>query len=282
MSATVLKTTKRLLDSSRPLIFGMVHVSALPGAPLNKLNIDEISKQVCKETRQYVKAKVDGIIYENMHDLPYQLKHGPETTAFMSRLCRDAVNSLNSSERDDLLLGIQILAAANKEALSSLTLFAPESFVFAHVADEGLMNACAGPLIRYRQQINAENVAILTDIKKKHSSHAITSDISIGECAHAAEFFLADGLIVTGTATGSPAQVEDLNAVQHTINLPVLIGSGIDRKNFKKFFNAHGFIVGSYFKKGGHWKNELDEMKISNFVSLVRGQRRNHNLILLF
>ncbi len=43
-----------------------------------------------------------------------------------------------------------------------------ECFVFSHVADEGLMHASAGALMRYRKQIGAQNVAILADIKKKH------------------------------------------------------------------------------------------------------------------
>ena len=30
------------------------------------------------------------------------------------------------------------------------------------------MNACAGPLLRYRKHIGADNVKIFTDIKKKH------------------------------------------------------------------------------------------------------------------
>jgi predicted TIM-barrel enzyme len=38
--------------------------------------------------------------------------------------------------------------------------------VFSHVADEGLMNACAGQLLRYRKQLGVEEkVAIFTDIK---------------------------------------------------------------------------------------------------------------------
>lgn len=54
-----------------------------------------------------------------------------------------------------------------------------EGFVFSHVADEGVMNSCAGELLRYRKQIGAENIQIYTDVKKKHSSHAITADISL-------------------------------------------------------------------------------------------------------
>jgi predicted TIM-barrel enzyme len=41
-----------------------------------------------------------------------------------------------------------------------------EGFVFSHVADEGLMNACAGQLLRYRKQLGIEEkVAVFTDIK---------------------------------------------------------------------------------------------------------------------
>ena len=43
-----------------------------------------------------------------------------------------------------------------------------EGFVFSHVADEGIMNACAGDVLRYRKSIDAEHIAVFTDIKKKH------------------------------------------------------------------------------------------------------------------
>ena len=43
-----------------------------------------------------------------------------------------------------------------------------ECYVYSHIADEGLMNGCAGELMRYRASINAQHVSVLTDIKKKH------------------------------------------------------------------------------------------------------------------
>jgi predicted TIM-barrel enzyme len=42
------------------------------------------------------------------------------------------------------------------------------------------------------------------------SSHSITADLSVAETAKAAEFFLADGVVLTGTATGSPANASEL------------------------------------------------------------------------
>lgn len=42
------------------------------------------------------------------------------------------------------------------------------------------------------------------------SSHAITSDVNVAQMARAAEFFLSDGIILTGTETGDPPNVENL------------------------------------------------------------------------
>jgi len=105
---------------------------------------------------------------ENMHDIPYLNTHvGPEITAAMT------VIGYEVRKISELPCGIQILAAANTEALAvalaaGLQFVRVEGFVFAHVADEGLMNSCAGELLRYRKQIGAEHILVFTDIKKKH------------------------------------------------------------------------------------------------------------------
>jgi predicted TIM-barrel enzyme len=49
-------------------------------------------------------------------------------------------------------------------------------------------------------------VQVWTDVKKKHSSHAITADVDIGETAHAVEFMRGDAVIVTGAVTGDAPQ----------------------------------------------------------------------------
>ncbi len=130
--------------------------------------------------------------------------------------------------------------------------------MFAHVADEGLIESCAGALLRYRRAIGAERVLVFADIKKKHSAHAITADVSLAETARAAECFLADGVVVTGAATGIEASVEDLRAAASAVCLPVLVGSGITPANVGRFTAAHGFIVGSAVKQGRQWHNPLD------------------------
>ena len=97
-----------------------------------------------------------------------------------------------------LPLGVQVLAGANKEAVAvahaaGLEFVRVEGFAFAHVADEGIMEACAGELLRFRKHIGAEKVQIWADIKKKHASHALTADVGVGETAGAAEFMRGCG-----------------------------------------------------------------------------------------
>jgi predicted TIM-barrel enzyme len=101
-------------------------------------------------------------------------------------------------------------------------------------------------------------VLVFADIKKKHSAHAITADVSVVATAKAAEFFLADGVIVTGVSTGEPASPEEVRDVAGAVGVPVLVGSGITPANLARYSTAHAFIVGSSVKKGGVWTNPLD------------------------
>lgn len=236
--------------------------------------MSQIIEEACTEASVYHDAGVDGLIVENMHDIPYTFCVGPEVCACMTAVCT-AVRGVCPV----LPLGVQILSAANRHALavalaSGLDFIRAEGFVFSHVADEGLLNACAGDLLRYRKQVGADHVQIFTDIKKKHSSHALTSDVTIEETARAAEFFLSDGLIVTGAATGAQADPQELQAVSQSVRIPVLIGSGVTYDNIERYINANGMIIGSHFKHGGHWSNAVDPERVKRFMGKVRNLRQ--------
>lgn len=211
-----------------------------------------------------------------MHDVPYvqDKKIGTEIVASMTRLSLEIKRIMSKTP-----CGIQILASANRQALavakaSDLQFIRAEGFVFSHVADEGFTDACAGDILRYRKQIDAESVLIFTDLKKKHSSHAITNDVSLLETAHAAEFFLTDGIILTGTATGCAVNSNDVKSIYNKVKSPILIGSGVTCQNLKEYFyKSHGAIIGSYFKKDGHWSGELCETRISELMESVTNLR---------
>ena len=139
------------------------------------------------------------------------------------------------------------------------------------MADEGFFDSYAAELLRYRRTIGAEHVAVWADIKKKHSSHAITADISLAETARAVEFMRGDGIIVTGAATGEAPKPEDVRSAKAATHLPVFLGSGVTAANLRKFFAyADGFIVGSEFKADGHWARAVDPRRVERFLRAYR------------
>ncbi len=269
-----MKKFNKLFKNKKPVI-GMIHVEALPGTPNYKGNVKRIISKALEEAEIYSNSGIDSIAIENMHDVPYMKNSvGPEITSLMTIIAYEIKNKFK------LPVGIQILAGANKEAIaaahaSGIDFIRAEGFVFAHVADEGIIESNAGEILRYRKMIGAENILVFTDIKKKHSSHSITSDVTIEETAHAAEFFLSNGLIVTGVATGKEVEPSDLLSVKKSSKLPVIIGSGITIENVEKYFPlCDAMIIGSYFKKKGDWKNSVDSNRVKLFMKKINLLRK--------
>jgi membrane complex biogenesis BtpA family protein len=246
-----------LFGVKRALI-GVVHLQALPGTPANKLDLATIKSMAVDEAHVYKDAGFHCILIENTHDRPYlKAAVGPEIVAAMSVIGAEVRRTVA------LPLGVQVLAGANSSALAvalacDASFVRVEGFVFAHVADEGLIESSAGSLLRYRRAIGAARIRVFADVKKKHSAHAITADVDIVETAKAAEFFSVDGVIVSGIATGHPAEPAEVAAVASAVSVPTMVGSGITAENINTFSNADAFIVGSSIKKAGLWSNPID------------------------
>ena len=226
MTSSTEHSIQQICGRPRALI-GVVHVHALPGSPRYGGDFAAIVTHAVADARAYHDTGFDAVIIENMHDRPYLPGAvGPETVAAM------AVVGCEVRRAVALPLGVQVLAAANREALAvalacEAAFVRVEAFVFAHVADEGLLQAAAGDLLRYRRTIGADSVRIFADIKKKHSAHAITADVDLVATARAAEFFLADGVVVSGTSTGLATDPDEVAQVADATPLPVLVGSGL-------------------------------------------------------
>lgn len=266
---------RKIFNAATPII-GMIHLDALPGTPKYKGSVKNVITKAIAEAEIYLDSGIDAIAIENMHDVPYLNRNvTSEISTLMSIIGYEIKN------RTKLPVGIQILAGANNEAIAAanaagLDFIRAEGFVFGHIADEGIIESDAGELLRYRKTIGAENILIFTDIKKKHSSHSITSDVSIMETAQAAEFFLSDGLIITGTATGKEADLNEIKLVKKNSKLPIIIGSGITDKNVGNFYSyCDGMIIGSYFKKNGDWKNSVDPIRVNNFMEIISTLKTN-------
>ena len=259
---------RKIINKDKSLI-GMVHLQALPGTAKSDKTPEQIIDIAVDEAAKLAGFGFDAVLIENMHDTPYLLREvGPEIVATMTAAAAAVVDAV------DVPVGIQVLAGANKSALAiahatGSHFIRVEGFAFASIADEGIMDvADAGPLLRERRRIDADDIAILADIQKKHSSHALTADLSIGDHARGADFMGADGVIVTGNHTGHAVDVSQLREVRGATELPLLVGSGVKPENIKEIFQfADAAIVGSSIKKDGHWSEAIDLNRCKNLIA---------------
>jgi membrane complex biogenesis BtpA family protein len=264
---------EELFQVPKPVV-GVIHVGALPGAPASSLTVEELVELAMREAAVYREGGVDGLMVENMHDVPYlRGSVGPEVVAAMAVVAR----AVKGEAR--LPVGVQILAGANVESVAvahaaGLDYVRVEAFAFAHVADEGIIQSSAAEVLRFRRKIGADGVRVWADVKKKHSSHAITADVPLGETCAAVEFMRGDAVIVSGSATGDPPRAADVREAKSHCRIPVLLGSGVSPDNVAEFYDAaDGFIVGSYFKEGGLWSNTVEPARVGRMVGAVRGLR---------
>ncbi len=257
-----------LFDLGRPALVGMVHLRPLPGSPRWDGDMQGVLEAAERDAAALADGGCDAILVENMGDVPYlRGRVEPETVAAMA-LATAKVASLG------LLTGVQVLAGANREALgvavtSGAAFIRAEAFAYAHVADEGWLDASAGELLRARRALGADHIAIWADVKKKHAAHAVTGDLSLLEAARGAAFCGADALVVTGAATGSPASPAEV-AEARGAELPVVVGSGVNPDNATSF-DADALIVGSWLKVGGDWHNPVDMRRVRRVREALGG-----------
>jgi membrane complex biogenesis BtpA family protein len=262
----------------RPLpdkfLAAMIAVQPLPGSPGYDGNDDAIVAMALSDLQHYFETGVDAVLLENSHDLPYIKPPLPEAAVeLMKRLAREVRQRFGGP------IGIQVLEAANETALeiahaADLDFLRVEGYVFAHIGGAGLIEGCAGKLLRKRKELGCEQIKVFGDVKKKHCSHALTGDLGILDEIKQAEFFLVDGVIVTGARTTEPPDVAELGRVKKTARVPVVIGSGMTPENIHTYYPlADGFIVGSTFREDGQFLGRLDPRRLNTFMTAFRKLR---------
>ncbi|MEZ6183653.1 MAG: BtpA/SgcQ family protein [Planctomycetota bacterium] len=191
-----------MFDLDRCAVVGMVHLLPLPGSPGWGGHLEPVIQRALSDARALSDGGVDALIVENMGDVPYERgRIDPAGLAAAAVVARQVVGV-------GLPTGIQLLAGANLEALAAAvaagaSFIRAEAFAYAHVADEGLLEASAAVLLRQRRSLGAA-VQVWADVQKKHAAHALTADLSLSDLALGSAFCGADALVVTGKHTGEP------------------------------------------------------------------------------
>lgn len=267
-----IRSLRDLFGVEKPVI-GMVHLLPLPGAPgYTGYGMDAVIEAALADARALVRGGVDGLIVENMWDLPYFVGRAvpPEESAAQAVAARAVV------EEASVPVGINVVHNGGVVALA-IAVAAGAKFIRvcllagAQVWDTGEFDhGCAAELLRKRKELHAEGVKLLCDVDKKHAVRF--PGIDLGTHIEWTEFYGADALIVSGRMTGSAPDLDKVRRAKELATRPVLLGSGATEGNVAAFLRyADGVIVGSSLKRGGDPTAPVDEERVKRFVEAARG-----------
>lgn len=259
--------------SSCPIV-GMVHLPPLPGAPdypESALDRAAIRERAVTDARALVEGGVDGVVVENYGDAPFHPEDVPaHVVADMTALAGAVTDAV------DVPVGINVLRNDATAALS-VAAAVDASFVRvnvhtgARVTDQGVIEGQAHETLRLREEIDA-NVAVFADVGVKHS--APLGDRSLREqVGDVVERGRADGLIVSGPATGEQTSQSDLRTVVEArddlgVDVPVFVGSGVTADSVADLLSiADGAIVGTAFKESGVTMHPVDTDRVRSLVA---------------
>lgn len=255
----------RILGTAKAVI-GMVHLEPLPGSPRWAGSMDEISRAALADAQALADGGVDALLVENFGDVPFS--PGRVDAACVAAM---AAVSIQIRRAVSLPLGINVLRT---DAQSALAVAAAVGAQFirvnvhtgAVVTDQGILASGAHDTLRYRRLLGAE-IALLADVQTKHAAPLAPVPIE-HEARDCVDRGLADGLIVSGEATGLPPKTSDLERVRLAVpGTPLLVGSGASPENAADLFSlADALIVGTSVKRDGVVTNRVDPDRVRAFV----------------
>lgn len=265
-------TLADIFRTAKPII-GMVHCWPMPGAPgYQGYGMRDIIRHAQSEAEALIAGGCDGIIVENMWDIPFRAgSHIPPES-----IAAHAVVAAAVREVCPLPMGINLVHNGGV-ALLAIAIAARAEFIRvcmftgAGVWDAGSFDeGCAADLLRRRTELHAESIKILADVDKKHSVRF--PGIDLATHIEWTRFFGADALIVSGRMTGDAPDLEKVREAKALAgDRPILIGSGADARNIGAFMSvADGVIVGSSIKVGGAIAEPVDVERVKRFVDAAR------------
>ena len=251
-----------LFERPKPII-GVLHVGPSPGVPGARAVHCAVDRTVA-EARLLIEHGVDGLLVENMHDMPAveEAEAGPEVAAFLTR----AAVAVKRHAGRRMPVGVRAMGGANRTALAVAV---AASCDFVRVDGWAEDPGAAGALLRYRHALGAGDLPILADLRPGHADDCPALVASATENQ-------ADGFAVLGPGRGEPPAPDCLESVIRATDLPVLAGGGLDSTNLLDFVDlADGFLVGSGLKEGANWWAPVCEQRVRALVGAVeyaRGQ----------
>jgi membrane complex biogenesis BtpA family protein len=262
---------ERLFEARKPVI-AMLHFPGLPGRPWHDraAGMQRAVDVVGHDLEALQGAGIDGVLFCNEADIPYQLKVGPEIPSAMAAV----IGQLRPSIQ--VPFGVNILW----DAIASLALaratgarFIREVLTGVYESDLGMIEPRIGEIAGYRSAIGADDVALFDNIQPEFAS--AVGRRTVADRAKGAAFLGADAILISGPAAGVPFEMSDLAAAKGAAaEVPVIANTGVRAERIAQIFEvADGAIVGTSLKVDGSLWNPVDPDRARRLMDAARAAR---------
>lgn len=261
------------LGAKKKAVIAMVHLGALPGAPLydGDGGMAKLIENGTKDAEKLQAGGVDAVMFGNENDRPYMLAAPIEGIAAMTAIIQ-AISPILKIPHGVNYLWDPKASVAIAQATGAK--FVREIFTGVFASDMGVWAPdCAGA-VRLRRNLGRTDLKLLFNINAEFA-HSLDGR-PIEQRARSAIFSsLADAILVSGPITGQPVDRLDLKRVREAVTqVPVFANTGVNIDNVADVLSiADGAIVGTHFKIDGNTWNPVDGARVRRFMDVVETLR---------
>lgn len=257
------------MRSGEKIAIGMVHLLPLPGTLHYGGDFQAIVNQAVSDAKKLEEAEFDALIVENVNDAPFEYDGMTPLQLYSLAIVCDHVRRNIS-----IPMGIDACGESIQGlyigALTGASFVRVPYFVDIRVGQNGLINPNGYQAVLTRKRAGLEHIRILADVQVKHT-YPLCDNIPVEASANWAKAVGADAIIVTGLATGMETPIETMQRVKAAVNLPVVVGSGMNAKNAcKQFEFCDGAIIGTAVKEHGSLMCPVDKEQAVAFMEAVK------------
>ncbi|WP_299736707.1 BtpA/SgcQ family protein [uncultured Roseobacter sp.] len=260
---------RAVFAQEKPVI-GMVHLGALPGAPLYDPSVDLVAAARA-DLRSLQAAGFDAVMFGNENDRPYEFEVDAASTAMMAyvigQLRGDITVPFGVNMLWDPMASVAVGAATGAA-------FVREIFTGTYASDMGVWSPDAGQAMRYRARLGRSDMAMLFNVSAEFA-HSLDARPLPDRARSAVFSSIPDAVLVSGQITGEAATLGDLEAVKAALpGTPVMANTGVKHDTVADVLRiADGCIVGSSLKVDGDTWNAVDPDRAADFMARVRAAR---------
>lgn len=250
----------------------MLQPPALPGTyKYQGKTIDEIVEVSIREAQIIQEYGFDGLILQNMNDMPIKQKSNFQTVAYLTRIGNEIKKLF-----PDLLLGVLVnwdgvASLAVAEAIKADFIRIEHAYSGVTVSSAGLLEAQCVDIIELKMRLGS-SIPIFADVYEVHG--VPLGRKSYGDAAwEIVNEAFADGLFTSGrNIAESIAIAKEIKT--RNLGVPLYLGGGATGDNIYELMQYYEGVSVATWIKDGNMANDINPEKAKIFMEEVKRSRQ--------